>query len=318
MSTTTIHFENLNEARDLGELLQKPLKSVEQELSVQLILRDCTAQLSGDEPAITQLATFINDLREARQQAPIDTQTVQYCYQAMLKGENNTFSQLASIRIPVGPRKPDVFPRTFGQQRYVDTLQRSSITFGIGPAGTGKTYLAMAKAVSALLNDEVSRIILTRPAIEAGEHLGFLPGDFKQKVAPYLRPLNDALHDMLPAELIEKNIERGIIEVAPLAYMRGRTLNHAFVILDEAQNTTRQQMLMFLTRLGYESKCVITGDPSQIDLPDATKSGLIEAQNILQNIPDLGICHLTRRDVVRHPLVQRIIEAYQQHRQENA
>ena len=318
MSTTTIHFENLNEARDLGELLQKPLKSVEQELSVQLILRDCTAQLSGDEPAITQLSTFINDLREARQQAPIDTQTVQYCYQAMLKGENNTFSQLASIRIPVGPRKPDVFPRTFGQQRYVDTLQRSSITFGIGPAGTGKTYLAMAKAVSALLNDEVSRIILTRPAIEAGEHLGFLPGDFKQKVAPYLRPLNDALHDMLPAELIEKNIERGIIEVAPLAYMRGRTLNHAFVILDEAQNTTRQQMLMFLTRLGYESKCVITGDPSQIDLPDATKSGLTEAQNILQNIPDLGICHLTRRDVVRHPLVQRIIEAYQQHRQENA
>ncbi|OUX38862.1 MAG: hypothetical protein CBE26_00320 [Kiritimatiellaceae bacterium TMED266] len=318
MSTTTIHFENLNEARDLGELLQKPLKSVEQELSVQLILRDCTAQLSGDEPAITQLSTFINDLREARQQAPIDTQTVQYCYQAMLKGENNTFSQLASIRIPVGPRKPDVFPRTFGQQRYVDTLQRSSITFGIGPAGTGKTYLAMAKAVSALLNDEVSRIILTRPAIEAGEHLGFLPGDFKQKVAPYLRPLNDALHDMLPAELIEKNIERGIIEVAPLAYMRGRTLNHAFVILDEAQNTTRQQMLMFLTRLGYESKCVITGDPSQIDLPDATKSGLTEAQNILQNIPDLGICHLTRRDVVRHPLVQRIIEAYQQHRQDEA
>ena len=318
MSTTTIHFENLNEARDLGELLQKPLKSVEQELSVQLILRDCTAQLSGDEPAITQLSTFINDLREARQQAPIDTQTVQYCYQAMLKGENNTFSQLASIRIPVGPRKPDVFPRTFGQQRYVDTLQRSSITFGIGPAGTGKTYLAMAKAVSALLNDEVSRIILTRPAIEAGEHLGFLPGDFKQKVAPYLRPLNDALHDMLPAELIEKNIERGIIEVAPLAYMRGRTLNHAFVILDEAQNTTRQQMLMFLTRLGYESKCVITGDPSQIDLPDATKSGLTEAQNILQNIPDHGICHLTRRDVVRHPLVQRIIEAYQQHRQDEA
>ena len=177
MSTTTIHFENLNEARDLGELLQKPLKSVEQELSVQLILRDCTAQLSGDEPAITQLSTFINDLREARQQAPIDTQTVQYCYQAMLKGENNTFSQLASIRIPVGPRKPDVFPRTFGQQRYVDTLQRSSITFGIGPAGTGKTYLAMAKAVSALLNDEVSRIILTRPAIEAGEHLGFLEGN---------------------------------------------------------------------------------------------------------------------------------------------
>lgn len=318
MSSTTIHFENTNEARDLGELLHAPLKSVEQELNVQLILRDCTAQLSGEEPALTQLATFINDLREARQEAPIDRQTVQYCYQAMLNGEQDTFRQLASIRIPVGPHKPDVFPRTFGQQRYVDTLQRSSITFGIGPAGTGKTYLAMAKAVSALLNDEVSRIILTRPAIEAGEHLGFLPGDFKQKVAPYLRPLNDALHDMLPAELIEKNIERGIIEVAPLAYMRGRTLNHAFVILDEAQNTTRQQMLMFLTRLGYESKCVITGDSSQVDLPDSTKSGLLEAQKILTNIPDLGICHLTRRDVVRHPLVQRIIEAYQEHRQDDA
>jgi phosphate starvation-inducible PhoH-like protein len=236
----------------------------------------------------------------------------------MRKGQDNPFQKLAEIRIPVGPRKPDVFPRTFGQQRYVDTLQRSSVTFGIGPAGTGKTYLAMAKAVSALLNEEVSRIILTRPAIEAGEHLGFLPGDFKQKVAPYLRPLYDALHDMLPAELIEKNIERGIIEVAPLAYMRGRTLNHAFVILDEAQNTTRQQMLMFLTRLGYESKCVITGDPSQVDLPDSTHSGLIEAQKILKNIPDLGICELTRSDIVRHPLVQRIIEAYQDHREPKA
>ena len=175
----------------------------------------------------------------------------------------------------------------------------------------------MAKAVSALLNEEVSRIILTRPAIEAGEHLGFLPGDFKQKVAPYLRPLYDALHDMLPAELIEKNIERGIIEVAPLAYMRGRTLNHAFVILDEAQNTTRQQMLMFLTRLGYESTCVITG-PFASWPPDSTHSGLLEAQKILRNIPDLGICELTRSDIVRHPLVQRIIEAYQDHREPKA
>ncbi len=318
MSHTILHFEEINEARDIGELLTPLLPLFEKEMNAEIILRNCTAQINADKEPTEKSIQFIEDLRQARQQAPIDHQTVSYCYQAMRKGQNNPFQKLAEIRIPVGPRKPDVFPRTFGQQRYVDTLQRSSVTFGIGPAGTGKTYLAMAKAVSALLNEEVSRIILTRPAIEAGEHLGFLPGDFKQKVAPYLRPLYDALHDMLPAELIEKNIERGIIEVAPLAYMRGRTLNHAFVILDEAQNTTRQQMLMFLTRLGYESKCVITGDPSQVDLPDSTHSGLIEAQKILKNIPDLGICELKRSDIVRHPLVQRIIEAYQDHREPKA
>jgi phosphate starvation-inducible PhoH-like protein len=318
MSHTILHFEEINEARDIGELLTPLLPVFQKEMSVEIILRNCTAQINADEEATEKSIQFIEDLRHVRQQAPIDHQTVSYCFQAMRHGEDNPFQKLADIRIPVGPRKPDVFPRTFGQQRYVDTLQRSSVTFGIGPAGTGKTYLAMAKAVSALLNEEVSRIILTRPAIEAGEHLGFLPGDFKQKVAPYLRPLYDALHDMLPPELIEKNIERGIIEVAPLAYMRGRTLNHAFVILDEAQNTTRQQMLMFLTRLGYESKCVITGDPSQVDLPDSTHSGLIEAQKILKNIPDLGICELTRSDIVRHPLVQRIIEAYQDHREPKA
>ncbi|MFL2860930.1 MAG: PhoH family protein [Pontiellaceae bacterium] len=318
MSNAILHFEEINEARDIGELLAPLLSLFDIELGAEVILRNCTVQISATEESTQKIIQFIEDLRLAQKQSPIDPQTVFYCYQAMRNGEENTFQKLTEIRISVGPRKPDVFPRTFGQQRYVDMLQRSSVTFGIGPAGTGKTYLAMAKAVSALLNEEVSRIILTRPAIEAGEHLGFLPGDFKQKVAPYLRPLYDALHDMLPADLVEKNIERGTIEVAPLAYMRGRTLNHAFVILDEAQNTTRQQMLMFLTRLGYESKCVITGDPSQVDLPDSSPSGLIEAREILKNIPDLGICELTRLDIVRHPLVQCIIEAYQDHRKPKA
>ena len=318
MSNAILHFEEINEARDIGELLAPLLSLFDIELGAEVILRNGTVQISATEESTQKIIQFIEDLRLAQKKSPIDPQTVSYCYQAMRNGEENTFQKLTEIRIPVGPRKPDVFPRTFGQQRYVDTLQRSSVTFGIGPAGTGKTYLAMAKAVSALLNEEVSRIILTRPAIEAGEHLGFLPGDFKQKVAPYLRPLYDALHDMLPADLVEKNIERGTIEVAPLAYMRGRTLNHAFVILDEAQNTTRQQMFMFLTRLGYESKCVITGDPSQVDLPDSSPSGLIEARKILKNIPDLGICELTQIDIVRHPLVQCIIEAYQDHRKPKA
>ena len=193
-------------------------------------------------------------------------------------------------------------------------ITNSCITLCVGPAGTGKTYIAIAKAVNALINDEVSRIILTRPAIEAGERLGFLPGDLKQKIDPYIKPLFDALHDMLPSDILEKYMERGIIEVAPLAYMRGRTLNNSFVILDEAQNTSKQQMLMFLTRLGYESKCIITGDPSQIDLPNRNESGLIEAYNVLDNIDNLGICQLTKRDVVRHPIVQKIIEAYNNHR----
>jgi len=218
------------------------------------------------------------------------------------------------MRIDVSPRKPPVFPRTPGQQIYLDAIQNHAITFGLGPAGTGKTYLAMAAAISALLNDEVSRIILTRPAIEAGEALGFLPGDLQQKIDPYLRPLYDALHDMLPAGEIEKLMERGVIEVAPLAYMRGRTLNHAFVILDEAQNTTTKQMMMMLTRLGFDAKAVVTGDPTQIDLPDNKNSGLLEAAVALQKIDDLAFVELGEEDVVRHPLVQKIIRAYQRHR----
>ncbi|MEN7972584.1 MAG: PhoH family protein [Verrucomicrobiota bacterium] len=314
MSTHTIHFDNASEAREVGASLAVLTESIERDLNLQLVVRDLVVGIEGEEEPARKIAGFIEGLREARSRTPLDTQSIGYAYDAFRQGEEQVFARLASIRVDVSPRKPAVFPKTLGQQIYLDAMTNNAITFGVGPAGTGKTYLAMAMAVSALLKDDVSRIILTRPAIEAGENLGYLPGDLQQKVYPYLRPLYDALHDMMPPETIENHIERGIIEVAPLAYMRGRTLNHAFVILDEAQNTTPQQMLMLLTRLGFDSKCAITGDPSQIDLPNRAASGLLEARTILNDIPGLEFVELTERDVVRHPLVQKVIEAYQKKR----
>jgi phosphate starvation-inducible PhoH-like protein len=221
---------------------------------------------------------------------------------------------ILSERIQTSLKKPSVTPRTVGQKNYVDAIRSHDVTFGVGPAGTGKTYLAMAMAVMALREEKVNRIILTRPAVEAGEALGFLPGDLYEKITPYLRPLHDALQDMLPAEEIQKQMERNIIEIAPLAYMRGRTLNNAFIILDEAQNSTMEQMFMFLTRLGLNSKAVITGDETQIDLPPHKQSGLVEAHKALRGTEGVAIVEFTRRDVVRHPLVQRIIAAYEEHR----
>lgn len=314
MNTSTVHFDNASEAREIGGLLEPLTGQMEKELDLELIVRDLAITIHGKEDTTEKLVSFLEDLRDARNRTRLDAQAVHYAYQALKQGEDRVFDRLASVRIDVSPHKPAVFPKTIGQQIYLDAMLQHAITFGIGPAGTGKTYLAMAMAVSALLRDDISRIILTRPAIEAGENLGFLPGDFQQKVAPYLRPLYDALHDMLPSEMIETYIERGIIEVAPLAYMRGRTLNHAFVILDEAQNTTPQQMLMFLTRLGFDSKCAVTGDMTQIDLPKNSVSGLQEARSILSHIEGLKLIELTERDVVRHPLVQKVIEAYQNHR----
>ncbi|MBT8042218.1 MAG: PhoH family protein [Pontiella sp.] len=314
MSTATIHFDNASEAREVGGMLELITDRIESDFGLDLVLRDLAVNIGGPDEHARKIEDFIQDLREARNRTKLDAQAVGYAYDALIHGEEKLFEKLAGIRVDVSPRKPAVFPKTLGQEIYLSAMLENAITFGIGPAGTGKTYLAMAMAVSALLKDDVSRIILTRPAIEAGENLGFLPGDFQQKVAPYLRPLYDALYDMMPAEAIETYIERGVIEVAPLAYMRGRTLNHAFVILDEAQNTTPQQMLMFLTRLGFDSKCAITGDLTQIDLPDRKSSGLIEARSILARIKGLEIVELTERDVVRHPLVQKVIEAYQENR----
>ena len=314
MSETTLHFNNASEAREIAAALEGLIERIETEQDVELLFRNLTVTFQGLEESCNRIGTFIEDLRTARNHTQLNRQAVEYAYEALLCGEEKVFERLARIRIDVSPRKPAVFPKTIGQQIYLDAIQKNSITFCLGPAGTGKTYLAMAMAVSALQKEDVSRIVLTRPAIEAGENLGFLPGDFQQKVAPYLRPLYDALYDMLPPETIESYIERGIIEVAPLAYMRGRTLNHAFVILDEAQNTTPQQMLMFLTRLGFDSKCAITGDLTQTDLPNRNSSGLLEAQSILEDIQDLKIIELSARDVVRHPLVQKVIEAYQKKR----
>jgi phosphate starvation-inducible PhoH-like protein len=313
MSEITLHFDNAREASDLTALPPKTVSEVERQLGVSLTARDTWLKIEGDAPE--NAARFYEELRAARERGlPLNNALIRHALNAFVDGRSDVLSSFAAMRIDVSPRKAPVFPRTFGQQIYLDTIRKHAVTFGLGPAGTGKTYLAMAAAISALLKDEVSRIILTRPAIEAGEALGFLPGDLQQKIDPYLRPLYDALHDMLPAGEIEKLMERGIIEVAPLAYMRGRTLNHAFVILDEAQNTTTRQMMMLLTRLGFDAKAVITGDPTQIDLPDRNNSGLLEAEAALQEIDDLAFVRLTDDDVIRHPLVQKIIRAYRRHR----
>jgi phosphate starvation-inducible PhoH-like protein len=225
-----------------------------------------------------------------------------------------TLKEMVSDRVQTHERKPGVTAKTVGQKKYLEAIRAHDITFGIGPAGTGKTYLAVATALAALREGKVSRIILTRPAVEAGEALGFLPGDLYEKITPYLRPLHDALQDMMPGEEIQKLMERATIEIAPLAYMRGRTLNNAFIILDEAQNSTAEQMLMFLTRLGHGSKAVITGDETQVDLPSHKQSGLAEAHRALKNTEGIAIVEFSKRDVVRHALVQRIIAAYEDHR----
>lgn len=306
MKEMTLHFDN---AREAADLTSSGLEDVERRLGVSLISRGTWLKIAGPDPE--PAARFFEGLRAARSRGlPLSEPLIRYALEAFAEGRERLLDTFSSKRIDVSPRKPPVFPRTTGQQIYLDAMENHAITFGLGPAGTGKTYLAMAAAVSALLRDEVGRIILTRPAIEAGEALGFLPGSLQQKVDPYLRPLYDALYDMLPADEIQRLMERGTIEVAPLAYMRGRTLNHAFVILDEAQNTTPQQMLMLLTRLGFESRAVITGDPTQIDLPEKKTSGLLDAHRILCEIHGLTFIELTEKDVVRHPLVQKIIRAY--------
>ena len=288
------------------------LRRIEQALGVSIVARGEELKITGDEAAIGRTMQLFDDLLVVvRAGAPIRKDDVEYAIKAIADPQLVQLRQIYQERIEVPSRRRFVIPRTPGQKAYVEAMRRHDIVFGIGPAGTGKTYLAMAVAVEALTKGEVSRIILTRPAVEAGERLGFLPGDLQEKINPYLRPLYDALYQMMEADRIQRYLDRNIIEVAPLAYMRGRTLNDSFVILDEAQNSTSEQMKMFLTRLGFDSKTVITGDVTQIDLPSERISGLIHAHEVLQGIPGLKFVKFTGQDVVRHELVQEIILAYE-------
>ena len=288
------------------------IKKIEDELHVMIVDRDGTVRISGEREGVMKAAHIVQELLTLSERGNVlEEQNVDYALEVEKESGGDVLLEIDSDCICHTVSGKPIKPKTLGQKKYVDAIRDHMIVFGIGPAGTGKTYLAMAMAITAFKNNEVSRIILTRPAIEAGEKLGFLPGDLQSKVDPYLRPLYDALFDMLGAETYQKYLERGNIEVAPLAYMRGRTLDDSFIILDEAQNTSREQMKMFLTRLGFGSKIVITGDVTQIDLPDGKPSGLKEAMRVLARVEGIGICRLTDADVVRHVMVQRIVKAYE-------
>lgn len=287
------------------------VRKLESDFSVTIVDRNGAVKVTGEEADVKRCVRVLAQLFEVSKRGnEIEEQKVDY---AITLGREDAEEGLVEIDRDLichtVSGKP-IKPKTLGQKKYVDAIRNNMIVFGLGPAGTGKTYLAMAMAITAFKNDEMGRIILTRPAIEAGEKLGFLPGDLQSKVDPYLRPLYDALYQIMGAESFSKNMEKGLIEVAPLAYMRGRTLDNAYIILDEAQNTTPAQMKMFLTRIGFGSKVIVTGDASQKDLPQGTKSGLDVAERVLKNIEDIAFCNLTSRDVVRHPLVQKIVKAY--------
>ncbi len=287
------------------------IKKIERALGVTVIAREDQLKIIGSEAAISGAAEVFGQLAKLAERGNVITeQNVNYALALLQEHKGDAMVEIDRDVICHTIAGKPVKPKTLGQKKYVDNIRKKMIVFGMGPAGTGKTYLAMAMAITAFKNEEVGRIILTRPAIEAGEKLGFLPGDLQSKVDPYLRPLYDALYQIMGAESFQKNMEKGLIEVAPLAYMRGRTLDNAFIILDEAQNTTPAQMKMFLTRIGFGSKAVITGDATQKDLAPGAKSGLDVALRVLKNIDEIGICELTSKDVVRHPLVQRIVQAY--------
>ena len=288
------------------------IKRIEDALNVQVVNRGTDLRVTGDEEMVDKAVRTLEGLLAlAAKGEVIDEQRVRYLITLVCEGNDHQVAQMAKDVVCITAKGKPIKAKTVGQQHYMKAIMKNTITIGVGPAGTGKTYLAVAAAVAAFREKSVNRIILTRPAVEAGERLGFLPGDLQNKVDPYLRPLYDALYDMLGAETFQKYQERGSIEVAPLAYMRGRTLDDSFIILDEAQNTTREQMKMFLTRLGFGSKIVITGDVTQIDLPDDKVSGLKDAVRVLEDVKDIAICRLTSADVVRHALVQEIINAYE-------
>lgn len=295
------------------------IKKIERTLGVTVIVRDDQVKIIGNESAANGAAEVFNQLFELSKRGNvIAEQNVNYALALLQEHKGNQMVEIDKDIICHTINGKPVKPKTIGQKDYVDNIRRKMVVFGMGPAGTGKTYLAMAMAITAFKNEEVSRIILTRPAIEAGEKLGFLPGDLQSKVDPYLRPLYDALYQIMGAESFQKNMEKGLIEVAPLAYMRGRTLDNAFIILDEAQNTTPAQMKMFLTRIGFGSKVVVTGDMTQKDLPRDTVSGLEVATKVLSKVEEIAFIKLTNKDVVRHPLVQKIVKAYEDYEENQA
>ena len=312
MAERTIGVDRIEDIISVFGSFDQNLRIIETELDVSVSDRESEVRISGEAESVMYAEKAINGLLSlAAKGESIDSQNVRYILKLVRSGREADIGELAGDVVCVTARGKPVKAKTIGQKRYCEAMRDNTVTLGIGPAGTGKTYLAVAAAVAAFRAKEVNRIILTRPAVEAGERLGFLPGDLQSKVDPYLRPLYDALFDMLGAETYNKYLERGNIEVAPLAYMRGRTLDDSFIILDEAQNTSREQMKMFLTRMGFGSKMVITGDVTQIDLPSDKPSGLKEAMRVLDGIEGIKICRLSAADVVRHVLVQRIIEAYE-------
>ncbi len=314
MIERTIQVERMEHVAGVFGSFDQNLRILEEALHVTVLSRDNSLRISGDEEGVMLAEKAIAGLLQlAAKGEPIDAQNVRYVLRLVREGKESKIQELAGDVICVTAKGKPIKPKTLGQKKYCEAIAEHTVTLGIGPAGTGKTYLAVAEAVAAFRAEQVNRIILTRPAVEAGERLGFLPGDLQSKVDPYLRPLYDALFDMLGADTYQKYLEKGNIEVAPLAYMRGRTLDDSFIILDEAQNTSREQMKMFLTRIGFGSKVVITGDITQIDLPEDKTSGLKVAMKVLEGVEDIAICQLTGQDVVRHRLVQQIIEAYEEY-----
>lgn len=312
MAEKSVELDSIELAAAIFGNCDQNVKLLENEFHVTAVCRGSLLKFTGEPKDVEAAVHAVDGMVTLMQNhTPLEEQTVRYCISLARGGEEKRLRELNDDFVAVTAKGRPIHPKTLGQKEYLSAIRANSITFGVGPAGTGKTYLAVAMAVKAFKSKDVSRIILTRPAVEAGEKLGFLPGDLQQKVDPYLRPLYDALYEVMGAENFMKNMEKGLIEVAPLAYMRGRTLDNAFIVLDEAQNTTPEQMKMFLTRIGYGSKAVITGDVTQIDLTEGKRSGLMEATRILSGIEGIGQITLTNKDVVRHPLVQKIILAYE-------
>ncbi len=317
MASETLHFDNARLAQSLYCNEPKNLRLVEDLLGIRVSAREDWINIEGEREGIDKAKQLFSELQRAvNGGTSLRRAEFSRAVSTVLRGEPLRMQELNEGRVEVSKRKRPIAPKTIGQKNYIEAIRNHDVVIGIGPAGTGKTYLAMALAVNALRDEKVRRIILCRPAVEAGEALGFLPGTLEEKVSPYLRPLYDALYDMMDPDEIQRNTERGVIEIAPLAYMRGRTLNNAFVILDEAQNATSEQMMMFLTRMGFDSKVVITGDITQVDLPGHKTSGLIEVQDIVKDIPGLAIVYFDEKDVVRHELVQKIIGAYAKFKEE--